>query len=73
MCIVCSLFINSGGKVFLFSLMYSKYIGLYLVFNRCSINILTDNRNKKGLSQWLNSKEFACNAGTSGNAGSVPR
>ena len=70
---VCSLLINPGGEVLIFSLMYSKYIGLYLVLNRCSVNILTDNRDKKGLPQWLKSKEFACNAGTSGNAGWVPR
>lgn len=44
----CSPLVNPIGEVFLFSLMSSKYLGLYVgLYLGCSINILTDNRNKK--------------------------
>ena len=52
------------------------YIFVYQYRNLASILIcipfITSNIKKYGLSQWLSSKEYACNAVDTGDVGSIP-
>ena len=57
------------GIIFSFTI---KYDVCYLIFHKCSYQVLKGNVPEKGPPKWLSGKESACNSGAAGAAGLIP-